>query len=84
MYYLHASLRRALWTAFIISYATAWWGAYEFAYTLWERGLISSPVWSGTLGFPVPHHYILGFIGAGISIAAIEWGRRREHRHKAN
>jgi len=79
---LHAYLRRITWIIFTISIVTAFWGSFEFAYTLWEHGLISSPIWSGTIGYPVPHHYILGFIGAGISITAIEWRSRRERRHK--
>lgn len=46
--YLHAF--------FWIGYATAFWGAFELAY---QSG--SHPIWSGTWGYPVPHHYIMGF-----------------------
>jgi len=51
---------------FWISYVTAFWGSFELAYRLWENGLIESPIWSGTFGVPVPHHYILGFVGVAI------------------
>lgn len=37
------------------------WQYFEFAYELWEVGIIESPIWSGTFGFPVLHH---GYFGA--------------------
>jgi len=52
---------------FWIFYCTAFWGSFELAYRLWENGLIDSPIWSGTFGKPVLHHYILGFIGLAIA-----------------
>jgi hypothetical protein len=42
---------------FIIGWSMALWGAFEMAYRSGEH-----PVWSGTFGYPVPHHYIIGFI----------------------
>jgi len=32
------------------------WGAFEFAYKA------GTPVWSGTFGFPILHHYLIGAI----------------------
>ena len=43
---------------FWVSYLTAFWGAFEMAY---QSG--SHPIWSGTWGFPVLHHYVFGFVG---------------------
>jgi len=31
-------------------------GAFEMAYDA-----PSHPIWSGTFGFPIPHHYLIGF-----------------------
>ena len=45
---------------------------------------MDSAIWSGTLGFPIPHHYILGFIVAGISIAVMELKSRHERRAKTS
>jgi len=45
-------------TGFGLSYGTALWGAFELAV---QSG--SHPVWSGTWGYPVPHHYLFGFGG---------------------
>ena len=42
---------------FMIGYLTAFWGAFEMAY---QSG--NHPIWSGTWGFPVPHHYVIGFL----------------------
>lgn len=56
---------------FFISFGTALWGSFEQAY---NAG--ASPVWSGTWGFPVPHHYIIGFAGMLIAYFALtknEW-----------
>ena len=47
-----------LWGLYLFFYCLAFWGAYEFAYQC--PGV--HPVWSGTFGYPVPHHYLLGFI----------------------
>lgn len=56
---------------FWMSFGTALWGTFEQAY---NAG--ASPVWSGTWGFPVPHHYVLGFIGMTIAYFTLtkdEW-----------
>lgn len=50
---------------FWIGFGAAFWGAFEFAFKLAERGVIESAVWSGTFGFPFFHHYIYGFILVG-------------------
>lgn len=42
---------------FWVGYCTALWGAFEMAYQS-----PSDPIWSGTFGFPFPHHYIIGFV----------------------
>ena len=56
-------LLHVLFWAFLM---TAFWGSFEMAYKASEAGRIESPVWSGTFGFPVPHHYIVGFIGVAV------------------
>jgi hypothetical protein len=45
---------------FWLFFLTAFWGAFEQAYNA-----PGHPVWSATwsLPFPVPHHYIVGFLG---------------------
>jgi len=48
-----------LWGFYIFFYCLALWGAYEFAYQC--PGV--HPFWSGTFGYPVLHHYLVGFIG---------------------
>jgi TRAP-type C4-dicarboxylate transport system permease small subunit len=53
------------------SFGTALWGTFEQAY---NAG--ASPIWSGTFGFPVPHHYIIGFVGMFIAYMTLtrnEW-----------
>jgi hypothetical protein len=44
-------------TLFNVGFWTFFWGAFELAYQS-----PSDPIWSGTFGFPVPHHYIVGAI----------------------
>ena len=56
-----------LYALFWIGYGAAFWGAFEFAFKLAERGIIESAVWSGTFGFPFFHHYIYGFIMVGVA-----------------
>ena len=72
--------RWLLWTLFVAGYITAIWGSFEGFYTLSEAGIIASPVWSGTFGYPTPHHYIIGFVGAAASIIILELKRRHEHK----
>lgn len=45
---LHILFNLGFWTFF--------WGAFEQAL---QNG---QPIWSGTLGYPTPHHYIIGAI----------------------
>ena len=40
---------------FNVGFWTFFWGAFELAYQS-----PSHPIWSGTFGFPIPHHYIVG------------------------
>lgn len=49
---------------FWLFYITAFWGAFEQAYEA-----SGDPIWSSTwnLPFPVPHHYIVGFIGMAVA-----------------
>lgn len=47
---------------FWIGFLTAFWGSFEMAY---DSG--SHPIWSGTWGPPIPHHYVIGFVIVGIS-----------------
>lgn len=75
-----ARTRLLLWTVFVAGYFTALWGSFEWACTLTEAGLIESPIWSGTFGYPIPHHYLIGFIAAGASIIALELKRKHERR----
>jgi hypothetical protein len=75
-----AHTRLLLWTLLVASLSTSFWGSFEFATTLTEQGIIQSPIWSGTLGYPVPHHYIIGFIGAAASIIVMELKSRRDRR----
>lgn len=39
-----------------------WWGAFEMAYQSPNH-----PIWSGTFGYPIFHHYIFGAILTYIS-----------------
>jgi hypothetical protein len=45
-------------TMFNIGFWTFFWGAYEIAFTHPSV----DPIWSGTFGFPIPHHYIVGML----------------------
>jgi hypothetical protein len=74
--------RPILWTAFLFGGCAAFWGSFEAFTTLTELGVIASPVWSGTFGYPYPHHYIWGTALAGASIAALEFGRWKSDRAK--
>jgi len=58
-------------TLFWIGYVTAFWGAYEIAYDAARAGIIEHPIWSGTWGFPIPHHWVFGFGLAGVMWLAI-------------
>lgn len=42
---------------FNLGFATFFWGAFELAYQS-----PSDPIWSGTFGPPILHHYIIGAI----------------------
>ena len=42
---------------FNVGFWTFFWGAFELAYQS-----PSHPIWSGTFGPPIPHHYIVGAI----------------------
>ena len=46
---------------FWVVYMLALLGSFEMAYQS-----PSHPIWSGTFGFPIPHHYLLGFMGVAI------------------
>jgi len=53
---------RVLWhILFNIGFFTFFWGAFEFAYK------VGTPIWSGTFGFPILHHYIIGAIMAYVT-----------------
>jgi hypothetical protein len=74
---------RWLWnTTLWLGYGAALWGSFEWACTLTEQGLIASPVWSGALGYPFPHHYIWGFVAAAASTIALELKRKHEWRRE--
>ena len=45
-------------TIFNIGFWTFFWGAFEIAFTHPNV----DPIWSGTFGFPIPHHYIVGML----------------------
>jgi len=47
---------------FWLFYLTAFWGAFEMAY---DAGC--NPLWSAVWGFPIPHHYVTGFIGLALT-----------------
>ena len=58
---------------FWASYFTAFWGAFEQAC---KAG--AHPIWSGTWGYPIPHHYVIGFAGIMITyffISKKDWIR---------
>ena len=59
------ALSSGLSALFVFGYSTALWGAYEIAY---DAG---TPLWSGTFGPPWLHHYLVGFILAGVSFIGI-------------
>jgi len=64
-------LRLLLWTLYWFSMATAFWGAYEIAY----QSPLHHPLWSGTFGSPVLHHYIVGFALSTICIILLGFGK---------
>ena len=47
---------------FWIGLLTAFWQWFEYGFKLMEAGIIQSAIWSGTLGYPIPHHGMVGFI----------------------
>ena len=54
-------LRLRIWlghTIFNVGFWTFFWGAFEIAFSHPDV----DPIWSGTFGFPVPHHYIVGML----------------------
>jgi hypothetical protein len=54
-------MRFRMWvghTVFNIGFWTFFWGAFEIAFTHPSV----DPIWSGTFGFPIPHHYIVGMV----------------------
>lgn len=55
---------------FWLFYITAFWGAFEQAYNA-----PGHPFWSETwnLPFPVPHHYVIGFIGMAVAYFLFTW-----------
>ena len=59
------SIRAISVTAFTLGFATLFWQYYEFAWKLAEAGAITSTVWSGTWGPPIPHH---GYWGAALTL----------------
>ncbi len=67
-------------TVFWIGFMTALWGSFEWACELTEAGIIDNPVWSGTFGFPVPHHYLIGFglVAFGWALIMFPWLWLRE------
>ncbi len=69
---MRVSRRKLLWGLLIVGLSMSFWQYFEFAYTLYENRLIASPLWSGTLGWPVPHHGYIGYLVAGACIAALE------------
>ena len=46
--------RLILHILFNLGFVTFFWGAYEQAF---QNG---QPIWSGTFGHPIPHHYLIG------------------------
>jgi hypothetical protein len=63
---------------FVLGFSQAFWQYFEYSYTLYENGLIASPLWSGLMGAPFIHHGYWGFIFAGIGFLLIEEGERRD------
>ena len=61
---------------FNLGFASLFWGAFEFAF---ELGV---PVWSGTFGFPIPHHYIVGAVIAYIGYLMLTFKRRKKENRK--
>lgn len=57
--YIHSFFNAGFWTAF--------WQYFEWGYKLTDSGIIQSPIWSGTMGSPVLHHGIVGFIVAFVA-----------------
>ncbi|MBT0160769.1 hypothetical protein G4O51_12385 [Candidatus Bathyarchaeota archaeon A05DMB-2] len=55
--------RAGVWLGFAVALA----GSFEQA-----LDASASPVWSSVFGFPVPHHYLLGFILLAVSLLTLE------------
>jgi len=64
-------------TLFHIGFVTFFWGAFELAYQS-----SSNPIWSGTFGFPVPHHYIIGAIVAYVGYLLVTFNKTVRERIK--
>jgi len=55
-------MKKVVHLIFGLGLGTAFWQYFEWGYALWQAGLQSSPIWSGTLGAPLPHHGYWGFV----------------------
>jgi len=56
---------------FNLGYMTFFWGAYEQAF---QNG---QPIWSGTWGYPVPHHYLIGAALTYLSYLTLTYRRKK-------
>jgi len=54
---------------FAFGWCTAFWGAFEQA----VQNPNAHPIWSGTWGAPIPHHYIIGFALCLIGYVGLSW-----------
>lgn len=55
---------------FLLGFATAFWGSFEMAY---QSG--NHPIWSGTWGFPIVHHYVVGFIMILVGVTMLTYDK---------
>lgn len=61
--YIYGLARVGVWFAYAIALA----GSFEQA-----LGNPGSPIWSSVFGFPILHHYLIGFILLGIGMFVLE------------
>lgn len=59
---------------FNLGFWTLFWQSFEFAYKL------GIPIWSGTFGPPIPHHYLIGAFLSYLGYILITFNREKIER----
>ena len=69
-------MRLFLHALFLIGYSFALSQYLEFAFDLFDAGLIEDPFWSTLLGKLAPHH---GYVGFAIVFVIYLWATRKDY-----